>query len=346
MLSVNFCFSIIKNMNRTNTEITSSVKVPQSENAENTEIPVFENCFQQTLSRPHSLITSCNNNGCKFSNKPYGFLNPTNNDKKLYAGIDQAYTGEEKEGFREKMEPVRSNYRYNFASKYPIGSKIPDSEPIQDLSGLQVMSQSVIERYRPNEIAELKKVIKYQEEFIDELEKIVVVKNYNFDRKVKLFTNFINGFGIEKLSKIIEDMSLSPGSITTNDDQRLFKIQNEHAKLIREIKKLIDNTDEHDIYNKQEVKTQFFEKLAKILKVKLNSVTATEYRMLKSFHKSMKRERFTIGDKEFDNKNTIIIIIVIILFIVVFWFVYRFYRSRSGNNNFRVRGGEWDDWDE
>lgn len=346
MLSVNFCFSIIKNMNRTNTEITSSVKVPQSENAENTEIPVFENCFQQTLSRPHSLITSCNNNGCKFSNKPYGFLNPTNNDKKLYAGIDQAYSGEEKEGFREKMEPVRSNYRYNFASKYPIGSKIPDDEPIQDLSGLHVMSQSVIERYRPNEIPELKSVIKDQEEFIDELEKIVVVRNYNFDKKLELLKNCIARFGKEKLNKMDSDMSLSPGTLKSESNLRLFKIQNRYAKIIREFKRLNMNTNEQDLYNKQGAKEQYFQELAKILNVKLNSKLEPEFIMQRGFRKMGRRERFTIGDKEFDNKNTIIIIIVIILFVVIFWFVYRFYKSRSENNNFRVRGGEWDDWDE
>lgn len=346
MLSVNFCFSIIKNMNRTNTEITSSVKVPQSENAENTEIPVFENCFQQTLSRPHSLITSCNNNGCKFSNKPYGFLNPTNNDKKLYAGIDQAYSGEEKEGFRERMEPVRSNYRYNFASKYPIGSKIPDNEPIQDLSGLHVMSQSVIERYRTNEIAELKNIIKKQEELIDKLKKIVIVKNYTTNGKLELYMNALNRLGSNEESiPLFQKIRISPGTMISTDEHQLIKTQNNYAEICSKIGELNRSKLFSDLDKSQEAKEQFLEKLAKILNVKPNSKSITDYMMEKRFGR-IRRERFTIGDKEFDNKNTIIIIVVIILFIVVFWFVYRFYRSRSGNNNFRVRGGEWDDWDE
>ena len=244
------------------------------------------------------------------------------------------------------MEPVRSNYRYNFASKYPIGSKIPDDEPIQDLSGLHVMSQSVIERYRPNEIPELKSVIKDQEEFIDELEKIVVVRNYNFDKKLELLKNCIARFGKEKLNKMDSDMSLSPGTLKSESNLRLFKIQNRYAKIIREFKRLNMNTNEQDLYNKQGAKEQYFQELAKILNVKLNSKLEPEFIMQKGFRKIGRRERFTIGDKEFDNKNTIITIIVIILFVVIFWFVYRFYKSRSGNNNFRVRGGEWDDWDE
>lgn len=344
MLSVNFCFSIIKNMNRTNTEITSSVKVPQSENAENTEIPVFENCFQQTLSRPHSLITSCNNNGCKFSNKPYGFLNPTNNDKKLYAGIDQAYTSEEKEGFREKMEPVRSNYRYNFASKYPIGSKIPDDEPIQDLSGLHVMSQSVIERYRTNEIAELKEIIKKQKEFIDELKKILIVKNYGITRKLELYKNAIDRLGSNEESKpLLQKIRLSPGTMISTDEEQLIKTQNNYAEICDKIGELHRN----DYYGlvTHGSRLKFFEKLAKILNVKLNSMSASQYRLSEHLRK-IRKEPFTIGDKEFDNKNTIIIIVVIILFIVVFWFVYRFYRSRGGMIVSKVRGGEWDDWEE
>ena len=133
-------------MNRTNTEITSSVKVPQSESGDNVTIPVFENCFQQTLSRPHSLITSCNNTGCKFVSKPYGFLNPDNNNKKIYSGIDQAYD-EKVENYREAMEPTRTNFNYNFAGKYPIGKTVSKDVPVENLEGLYVMSNSVIERF-------------------------------------------------------------------------------------------------------------------------------------------------------------------------------------------------------
>ena len=40
-----------------------------------------------------------------------------------------------------------------------------------------------------------------------------------------------------------------------------------------------------------------------------------------------RKEKFTIGEKEFDNTKTIMVIVFVILLIIMFWFIYRSYKK-------------------
>ena len=290
-------------MNRTNTEITSSVKVPQSENGDNVTIPVFENCFQQTLSRPHSLITSCNNTGSKFVSKPYGFLNPENNNKKLYSGIDQAYD-EKIENYREAMEPTRTNFNYNFAGKYPIGKKVSEDVPIENLEGLYVMSNSVIERFTDiNTIIGLDRCVRDQRRLITELKSKVLRKPSTTDEKIAEYKEIVSAF-CRKYGVINCRTKVS----TKNN--KIAKLQHEYADDLERISRLFEQA----MTSNGEEKDKYINKVGELLRCTVN------------FGKTDK-EKFTIGEKEFDNTKTIMVIVFVILLIIMFWFIYRSYKK-------------------
>ena len=296
-------------MNHTNTEITSSVKVPQSESGDNVTIPVFENCFQQTLSRPHSLITSCNNTGCKFVSKPYGFLNPDNNNKKLYSGIDQAYD-QKVEKYRETMEPTRTNYNYNFAGKYPIGSKVSKDVPIQNLEGLYVMSNSVIERYTNiSSSVGLSRCLMDQRMLMAKIKDRVLRKSSTVDEKITEYKNVILPF--TKKYKVINCRTTAPteGNEPIN---KMAKLQHKYADDLEQISRLFEQA----MTGSDEEKHKHIDKVGHILKCRV------------VFAKGDK-EKFTIGDKEFDNTKTIMVIVFVILLIVMFWFIYKSYKKTT-----------------
>ena len=193
-------------MNHTNTEITSSVKIPQNEFGKpEFSIPVFENCFQQTLTRPHSVIMNQNKN--KYMCKPYGYLNPDNSGDRIYETAEQAYRNEY--GRREKNQQENEET----TMKMPISMEEKMREGMESKTFSKQQLQAIRERIKEKnreKMSPLRSNYSYNEYAAEPIQKsnLKDLADWVKSKKQKTVEGFRkSGKTIEKFS---DDESCSP----------------------------------------------------------------------------------------------------------------------------------------
>ena len=184
-------------MNHTNTEITSSVKIPQNEFGKpEVSIPVFENCFQQTLTRPHSVIMNQNKN--KYICKPYGYLNPDNSGDRIYETAEQAFRNEyiRREKNKQENEDSAMKMPTSMEEKMREGLK-PRFKHEQEM---RARLQELRERNR-EKMSPVRSNYSYNEYAAEPIQKSKMLKDWIKNKNQKSVEGFKNrGKTIEKFS--------------------------------------------------------------------------------------------------------------------------------------------------
>lgn len=148
-----------------------------------------------------------------------------------------------------------------------------------------------------------------QRMLIAKLKDRVLRKPTTVDEKIaehkNIITPFIKKYGSINCKTTIPIRGNKP--INKNAD-----LQHKYASDLGQISKLFELA----MTGSDEEKRKHIDKVGHILKCRV------------AFAKGDK-EKFTIGEKEFDNTKTIMVIVFVILLIVMFWFIYKSYKKTT-----------------